>query len=176
MKKRAIASLVGILLIPLSLAGCSTHGKQLSDVQKISYIGYCGDQDCGTVLVITSDRKVKQYDITWDYKYPDLFAGKLPSEDKYNLTEYQISEEEWNALINALDANSFMELPEDISVEGFDMPTSHIQVETADGVHKSGGYGAAYGDEDANKRFHAVQEELYKIKKADWSPPRYYWQ
>ena len=94
MKKNVIALLAGILLIPLTLTGCSTQensssgatatstpspsvtGTQESDLTKVSYIGYCGDQDCGTVLVITSDRKVKQYDITWDYKYPDLLDRK----------------------------------------------------------------------------------------------------
>lgn len=166
MKKTMTALVAGVLLMALTLTGCSVLGKQLSDVKKISYVGYCGDQDCGTVLVITSDCKVKQYDITWDYKYPDLFAGKLPSEDKYKLTEYQISEEEWDALVNALNENRFAQLPEDISIEGYDMPTSYIQVETADGVYRSGGYGASLGDGGKNKRFDAVRNELYNIIEA----------
>ena len=174
MRKNVIALLAGILLIPLSLVGCGTQGKQLSDVQKISYIGYCGHQaDCGTVFVLTPDCSVKEYDITWDYKYTDLFAGKLPSEDEYELIEYQISEEKWNALINTMNENRFMALPEDISIKGYDMSTAYIQVETADVVHKSGGYGASLGKDGKHERFQAIENELWKLIKAHQSSSYY---
>ena len=183
MKKTMTALVAGIMFVALTLTGCSTQENGSSgttatpsptatttqeNLPKISYVSYSGDQDCGTVLVITADRKVKRYDITWSYKRTDLFAGKLPSEDDYRnrLTEYEISEDEWNALINALNENRFEQLPEDISIKGFDLPASYMQVETADGVHESGGYGASVGDGDENVRFGTVEHELYKIEEA----------
>ena len=169
MKKTMTALVAGIMFVALSLTGCSLQGKQLSDVQKISYISYCGDNDCGTVLVITADRKVKQYYITLDYKYTDLFAGKLPSEDDYrNRLEYEITEDEWNALINTINENNFADLPEELP-EGestfyiLDGSTRYMQVETADGVHKSGGYAAGDWDDEENKRFGAIKDKINEI-------------
>lgn len=94
----------------------------------------------------------------------DLFAGELPPKDEYDLTERQITKENWNALIGVLNENDFMELPKELSGDdtsgGF---TYYIQVETADDVHKSGGHMAGHGDDDTNQRFNAIYRELNDI-------------
>lgn len=176
MKKNVIALLAGILLIPLTLAGCATQQNNgTSDVLKITYIVLNSSQypfkDL-SMIVATPDA-VKVYIMGLDcFDQYDLFAGELPPEDKYELTEYQISEEEWNVLINTLVENRFMELPEELT-DGSDISgasTYYIQVETGNSVHRSGGYMAGYGDNEEHKRFDAIKYKLYGVIAEDNLP------
>ena len=179
MKKTMTALVAGIMFVALTLAGCSTQqNSSTSDVKKVTYIVLNSSQYPSENLSMTvaTPGAVKVYVMGLDcFEQYDLFAGELPPEDEYELTEYQISKEEWNALINALDENRFMELPEELSkdergIPTLDASTYYIQVETGDGVHRSGGYMAGYGDDEEHKRFDAIKWELYGVIAKD-NPP-----
>lgn len=190
MRKNVIALLAGVLLVPLSLAGCSmqengspTHtttptpspsatNAQESDLPKITYVVVGGDGMIFRMYVLTPDYTVKRYDLNLEYyNQYDFFAGELPPEGEYRVDKYQISEENWNALVGAINENNFAELPEELPEDEEGMPvldgtTYYIQVETSDGVHKSGGYEAGRWDDKENKRFRAIQEKLDSITEA----------
>ena len=161
MMKKTVATLLAvILLIPLTLTGCSTQqNSSTSDVQKITYVCDYG-YGLSEMYVFTSDYTMKKYRI---YSDSSERYG-LPKNGNELAVERQITKDNWNTLIDVLNKNDFMELPEELS--GNDMPddlTCYIQVETADGVHKSGGTMAGYGEDEANKRFNAIQRELNNI-------------
>ena len=167
MKKKIIASMLGILLVPLALTGCGTQKNIIgeNDAPKITYVVAGGDIGIFEVYVLTQDYTLKRYDMSLDYfhKY-DVFVGELPPEGEYRVTEYQIFKEDWNALINAINENNFAELPEELSGDfATDGTDYYVQVETADWTHKTGGYLAGYGEDEANKRFNAIQRELNNI-------------
>lgn len=175
MKKNVIALLAGILLIPLTLAGCGTQqNNSTSDVKKITYILRGTDLGILTMYVLTSDCTMKEYEMGFDdFIHYDLFAGELPPEGRYEVIgEYKISEEEWNALVSAINENNFAELPEELPAGRVtDAAVIHMQVETADWTHETGGYMAGYEDDDESKRFRAIKDELWNIIEAHEPQP-----
>lgn len=164
MKKKIVASVVGILLFPLMLTGCGAH-KNTSETLKVTYIDISGDAGTAVMFILTSDCVVKKYEMRSDYvNQYDLFGGELPPNNEYTMTEYRMSEKEWETLVGAINDNNFLELPEELPpYRGVDAPAYYLQVETVDGVYKSGGYGAGHGDDKANKRFRLVKDELDNI-------------
>ena len=172
--KKILASVLITLFCLVSLCACALSRPNVGsrgplDVKSVTYVIYCGGICKVDMYVITSDLKVAKYEI-----YPegnisyDYFAGELPSEDRYEIKEYEISEEDWESLINVLTRVNFMELKEDLSTNEtiYDGSSYYIGVETPDGTNISGGYMAGYDKNSASKRFAEAQEMIgYVIKK-----------
>ena len=177
LKKLVVAGLV--LLIGLfALTSCSkairtqsssrtSETTQISrgplEVTKITYLVYCGGLNKVEMYVFTPDLKVEKYSIypEGDKTY-DYLAGELPSDDLYEITEFEISDLEWSSMVNVLTRVNFMELKEDVSdTTGTDDGSSfYIKVETADGEHVSGGYNAGYPDDSESRRFAEAKEYI----------------
>lgn len=188
MKKTIAALLAGILFIPLTLAGCSTQengssgatatstpslsatAMQENNLPKITYVVSTASSATVRMYVLTADYTVKEYLMkgTEFFGNYDFFAGELPPEHRYELTEYTISEEDWNALMNTINENNFAELPEKLPDGGvYDGASTYMQVETVDGVHKTGGYAPADGGSDESKRYRAIRDKFYEIIEAN---------
>ena len=169
--KLLIATLMTSFCIFL-FAGCVE--KPRLDVRKISYLEYSESTGHTEFYVITSDRKVTQYTVDPDDgKTYDYFAGELPPGDRCKVTEFEIDEQEWTSIVNVLTRVDFMTL-----LDEFTPPTTedgityYMQVETADGVHKSGGYEAGFKKDPESRRFSEARQEiarpLHKSEQADY--------
>lgn len=165
MRKNVIALLAGVLLIPLSLTGCGTQkSNTLSDVQRITYVAASGEDAFTEMFVLAPDYAVKHYAIMGNINSFDWSAGELPPDYKYRVTEQQITKENWNKLMEAVDKSRFTDLPEELpDGEIYDGSAYYIQVETADGIYKSGGYEAGRWSDGQNKRFKIIKDELDNI-------------
>lgn len=182
LKKAVVAGLV--LLIGLfSLTACSktiqteisrgaseSTTKQVSrgplNVNKVTYLVYCGGLPDVEMYIITSDLKVEKYHIKpdiYDATYYDYLAGELPPEGQYEVTEYEITDLEWSSIVNILTRVNFMELDEDMSTKDLvdDGSSYYIMVETTDSSHTSGGYCAGYDDNADSRRFAEAWEMIY---------------
>ncbi len=135
------------------------------EVKKITYLIYCGGLPDVEMYIITSDLKVEKYYIKpdrYDVNY-DYLAGELPPEGQYEITEYEITDDEWSSIVNVLTRVNFMELDEDVSTESVvdDGSSYYIMVETSDAVHTSGGYCPGIDDNDNSRRFAEAWEMIY---------------
>ena len=164
MKKRIMQLLITLLLSALVLIGCDAKGNEnILDINKITYVRTAGDINTIEMFVITSNFSIKKYVITpYSDSHFDLFAGQLPSEEEYTVNEWQISEENWNHMVDALIENDFMGLPEDIpcSAQVFDASSYYIEIETNDVVHRVGGYDVGQATDSVNKRFKNIINSL----------------
>ena len=86
----------------------------------------------------------------------------MPSEDLYEITEYEIFDKDWSNIVNVLTGVEFMELEEDLSTKDLvdDGSSYYIKVETSDSVHISGGYCAGYDDNAQSRRFEQSREMI----------------
>ena len=160
--KRIVAAML-LLTFIFASAGCGQNKQRGPlDVKKVTYVEYSGYINYVEVYIITSDRKVTKYSVYPEDGHYDYLAGELPSEDKYEVKEYETSELSWTSLVNVLTRVNFMELKEDLSTtEIIDDASSYdIKVETSDAVHTSGGYAAGLTDDSDNRRFAEAQQYI----------------
>lgn len=165
MKKTLTALLAGILLIFLALAGGSTHinsstqkNNDTSEVKKITHSWeYRGML---RVYVFTSDYTVKEYSVYFENSDYFIFRQVLPKAGYDLRMDRKITKEDWDALVEALNENDFMGLPERLPGNDNTYSWDFMKVETADGVYKTGSYG---GDDEENMRFSAIQREINDI-------------
>ena len=158
-----MAAVIAATLFTLAFTGCFTNNKRGPlDVKEVSYLVYY--EDIGHVIyyVITDDYKVTKYSIfPEDDKTYDYFAGELPSEDQYKVTESEIDESGWSSIVNVLTRVDFMNLLDEFPPANVkDGATYYIQVETADGNHRSGGYEAGYSKDPENRRFSEARQHI----------------
>ena len=177
LKKLVVAGLV--LLIGLfALTSCSkairtqsssrtSETNQISrgplEVTKITYLVYGGGLNKVEMYVFTPDLKVEKYSIyPEDDKSYDYLAGELPSDDLYDITEFEISDLDWSSMVNVLTRVNFMELEEDMSTKDIvdDGSSYYIMVETTNAVNISGGYEAGYDADPDSKRFAEAREMI----------------
>ena len=159
--------LVAGLLLTLglfSLTACGrTHQRGPLDVKKVTYLVGCGGINRDYMYVFTSDLKAVKYVISPDRDDNcDYLAGELPSEENYEVTEFEITDLEWSSIVNVLTRVNFMELEENMSTkELIDDGSSYtICVETSDGTHVSGGYMAGYDKDSDSRRFAKAKEMI----------------
>lgn len=161
--KKILVTVLAAVLCVFAFAGCTGQSpKEPLDVKKVSYLIYCGDIQEVRMYVITSDRKVTQY-IIWpedgmDYDY---FAGELPTPDKYEVTESEMTEENWKSMVDGLTEANFMTILEEFTNNGaMDASTYYIRVETSDGVHQSGGYNAGGSQDPESRRYSDARQAI----------------
>ncbi|MBO6007337.1 MAG: hypothetical protein J6P78_02080 [Lachnospiraceae bacterium] len=180
MSKLRIISLLTVMILVFSLAGCGNAGEEpvetppedpavsdASEYEQISFLVCIGDPASYIVYVITPDR-ITTYDFTryWmnaadGYHY---FDDEMPDEDEYSSKWIDLSPEGWDKLINSLVDNKFERLPEDMHVDGiYDGPSYYIEVKTEDVTHLSGGYCAGLGDGKKQERYGNVVETLREV-------------
>ena len=138
------------------------------DVTKVTYLIYCGGLPDVEMYVITPDLKVQKYDIRPEIdKTYDYLAGELPSEDHYDVTEYEITDTDWSSIVNVLTRVDFMALDEDMSTKDIvdDGSCYYIKVETSDSVNISGGYCAGIDDDPDSRRFAEAREMIEGVCK-----------
>lgn len=162
--KRAIAAVILLSLSIFSFAGCATkQARGPLHVKKVTYVIYGGDINHDEVYVITSDRKVTQYSVDpeADKRY-DYIAGEFPSEDKYEVKEYEMTELSWTSMVNVLTRVNFMEIQEDLNATGdiCDACTYYIKVETSDASHTAGGYAAGMSEGYQHKNFAEARQYI----------------
>ena len=152
------------LIRPQSSGGTSETAqisREPLDVKKVTYLVYYGGLLKVDMYIITSDLKVKKYSINPEPdKHYDYLAGELPSEDLYEITEFEISDSEWSGMADVLTGVNFMELDEDMSTKDIidDGASYYIMVETTDAKNISGGYVAGYDDDPDSRRFEEARQ------------------
>lgn len=141
------------------LIGCN---RRPLTVKEVSYIVYSGDTLEANYYVISSNGMMKMYDIKPEDTMPkpdELFSGNHLTD--YQVSEYKIDKSYYESLVLILTRNNFMELKEDLSIEGaYDAPSYYIQVQTEDHIHQAGGYNAGYGDDSDQRRFKNVLDAI----------------
>ena len=134
------------------------------DVDKVSYLVHSGDPNHVELYIITSDLKVTCYSIDpEDGSDLDYLEGELPSEDRYDVSEFEISETSWSSMVNVLTRVDFMNLSEELPApEGtYDAAAVYIRVETSGEVHTSGGYAAGTSSDDSDhQRFAEARQYI----------------
>ena len=122
-----------------------------------------GPLEVTKIIYFTPDLKVEKYSIypEGDKTY-DYLAGELPSDDLYDITEFEISDLDWSSMVNVLTRVNFMELEEDMSTKDIvdDGASYFIMVETTNAVNISGGYVAGYDDDPDSRRFAEAREMI----------------
>ena len=159
--KKIITAVLIAALCTFAFAGCGKKQERGPlDVKKVTYLIYIGDQPKAEMYIITDAHKVTQYDFnTDDNKQYDYLAGELPPADRYEVKEYEIEGSGWESMVNVLTRVDFMNLLDEFKDYGaYDASTYYIQVETADGVHKSGGYGAGMAQDPESRRFSEARQ------------------
>ena len=145
------------------LAGCTREQtREPLDVKKVSYLVLWGDRPEVELYIITSDRKITQYNIRpEDDKTYDYFAGELPSEDNYEVTEFEMTEDNWKSMVDGLTEADFMNRLDEFPDKGAgNASTYYIRVETADGVHQSGGYNAGGSMDPENRKYSVARKAV----------------
>lgn len=165
--KRFLSMFLCMMLCIVFMNGCAQKEKVIYDVKKITCTFNLGDQDGARMYIFSADGLVTGYEIMpYSNSGVNLFAGEIPSEDKCNKKEYTISEDDWKSIVDAINSNEFMELPEEFPKENImDGSYHYIEVETTQGVHRSGGYGAGTGKGKDHERFMAIWSLLSSYRK-----------
>lgn len=161
--KKTVLTVFSVMICIALLTGCTLEQKKEAlDVKKVSYLVLWGDRPEVELYIITSDRKVIQYNIRPEEdKTYDYLAGELPSEDNYEVTEYEMTEASWNSLVNTLTEADFMNLLEEFQPDDSDDSSSYyIRVETSDDVHQSGGYNAGGHMDPESRRFSNARQAV----------------
>lgn len=166
--KKVVAAGLILLIGLLSLTACGRSRKEQRTrgplaVKKVTYLVYYGGLPDVDMYIFTSDLKVKKYSIKPEgNKNYDYLAGELPSEDQYEITEFEISDGDWSSIVSILTRVNFMELDEDVSTKEMidDGSSYYIKVETNASVHISGGYVAGYDDNPESRRFADAREYI----------------
>ena len=159
-RKRVVSLLILIPLIMLSLAGCSSESGDYSTVRKISFDYTDGWTSLVRRVIISSDYTVRYFE---NFHFDEL-------NDEWQLMdEWELSETEWNSLIDVLKENDFCGLPETITPKRtvYDAPTYDIEVETDDSVHRISGIGSGAEKNRIYKRFNNIVTALFNCVEID---------
>ena len=138
------------------------------DVTKVIEVYDFGSLDSAEMDIYTPDGVIKSYIVPgYSDSSIDLFSGEIPSGKGCTVEERTISEEDWNSIVDSINDNQFMDLPEELpEVEADDGAYHYITVETTNGIHTSGGYCAGNGTGEEHQRFYGVKSILMdKIKR-----------
>ena len=166
-----LITILAAALCTSAFGGCDTGlNKGPLDVRKVSYLVSSQQTGHDEFYIITADHKVTQYSIDPDDgRSYDYFAGEMPSESKYKVTEYEIDELDWTSIVNVLTRVDFMNILDEFPpLEKEDGASYYIQVETPDGIHKSGGYEAGFRKDPENRRFSEAKQQIeHALKNAD---------
>lgn len=156
--------ILALIFLVLTLTGCG-ETKPLN-VKKVTYACYVGDPRGIYLKVISDDLTVKRYEIHPDTPHnPNVLEGELPPEDRYTMEEDVISKESWDEFVKLLSEKKFMDLPEEIDLDGvYDGVSRYIKVETDEGSYTVGGYCAGEGKSRAHKRFSDILEGMGNLK------------
>ena len=164
------------MLCLMTLSACTSIGNNslatgnnslaASDVTKVTCVYNFGSMDGAEMDVYTPDGTLTMYVIQpYSGSSVDLFAGEVPSEDECEIKELTFTNDDWNSIVDAINKNNFMNLPEELpKVEADDGSSYYITVETTSGTHKSGGYCAGNGIGNKHERFGEVKMLLYRLK------------
>ena len=148
------------------LAGC---GKQnsgnvmvSSEIEQITLLKCIDNSDlynAYVVYVITPDQ-ITEYSLTDHWMNSpegyDFFEEGFPDESEYTTYRYALSRGGWFTIVDAFVNNKFVALPEDMTADGTHARTYEIEIKTADGTFRSGGYGAGFGTDNDHERYHEV--------------------
>ena len=157
------------------LGGCAgngidvtaTKGKKQADyeVKEVRCVYNLGDQDGAELDVFRSDGTLTCYTISpYSDSGVDFFTCEIPPDDKCNIKESKLEDDEWDNIVNAVKDNKFVDLPEELPEVGAqDGSTCYIEVETSEGSFRSGGYCAGNGSGKKHKRFYGVKSVLMEI-------------
>ena len=180
-KRFILALLVTLSLCIFVLSGCNENGgegsnntgsetagsessgsKTTYDVKKVTYTFHLGDQDGAEMDVYSSDLTVKKYIVQpYSESGVDLFAGEIPPDNKCDIKTGTISQDDWNKIVDSINDNDFMSLPEELpKVDAMDGSTCYIEVEAAEGTNRSGGYAAGNGSGKEHERFQNVKSTI----------------
>ena len=162
--KKLIAVLSISFLLIAQLIGCGAASKEpLTGVTKVVYMSTGGDVDRVSFYILTDDLQVKGYEIQpYSDNKIDVFSGEIPP-DEYLEEEYSISQDAWDKLMEDLGQNDFMSMPEELpEVKAYDGSAMEIQIETASGTHRTGGYLAGYGKGRYHKRFANISRAFFE--------------
>lgn len=181
MKKYRIISLLTVMMLILSLAGCgkTDSGSQSagnsgsgnvtasSEIEQITYMKCTGDPASYIAYVITSD-KITKYNLTDYWMHApggyDFFEDGLPDESEYTSYSYKLGPGGWSNIVDAFADNKFVALPEDMKADGIcDGPSYDIELKTADGTFRSGGYSAGLGTGKEHERYHEIVVTLNDV-------------
>ena len=154
------------------ITGCNSNkSRGPLDVKKVTYYVGGGDTRSANVYEITPDKFVcYEFKNTTSLKEGyDYFADGLPDSKEYTVSNGEVAEDQWTNLVLNLTRVNFMELPAELPepTDVLDGTTYYIQVETSDGVNKSGGYEVAYENDSDNRRFKQVQDAIESIIKEE---------
>ncbi len=143
----------------------NTAGQQRGpiDVNRVTYVVYPGGICHVDMYILTPDLHVQKYSINPESdKNYDYLAGELPSEDRYEVTEYEMSDLQWTTIVNILTRVNFMELDEDMSTKDTvdDGSSYYIRVETAGSANTSGGYAAGIDKDADSRRFAEARQAI----------------
>ena len=173
--RRLACVLFSTVLCVVFLGGCSgngidvteTKGKKQADydVKEVRCVYNFGDQDGAELDVFRSDGTLTCYTISpYSDSGVDLFICEIPPDDKCNIKESKLEDDEWDNIVNAVKDNKFVDLPEELPEVGAqDGSTCYIEVETSEGSFRSGGYCAGNGSGKKHKRFYGVKSVLMEI-------------
>lgn len=171
--KKLSAVLISVMCL-FSLASCgSTDGSGTAEetrtargamkVSKVTYCVYYGDRPEVDMYVLTPDLKGQRYNLQADESISaEYLTGELPSEDLYDLTEFEISENDWSSIVNVLTRVDFMTLPADMTSKQDiqDGSVCYISVEANGSANISGGYEAGSDDDPDSRRFAEAREYI----------------
>ena len=166
--KKYISIFLAVMFL-FTFTGCSEKNYEPSNVDYITIMHVKPDPVYYEVFTVSPDGGVKLYDFTlYCMQNPfDYFTDPMPPESEYELSEWQIAENDWNSLIKVLEENRFFGLPDEIKpANGFDYSTYYIEVGSNGDVHRSGGYGAGHGQDRTNKRFMNIRDEIFACLEA----------
>lgn len=157
------------------LPACSGISTSMPDITSVTFACYGFDPASHEVVVITSDYTVRQYDFTlyWMGHSFDYFSNPLPPAGEYTMREWRITEDKWHGLMEALTKNNVLRLPTEMEpIHGDDFPSCYIEIAANGSVHRTGGYGAGYGNGAAHRRFRNMADAIRElIRPETFVPP-----
>ena len=162
--RKIVISIFAALILAFTLLGC---GKtEPLNVKKVTCVSYVSDPRRIYMTTVSDDLAIKFYEIYPESdNNPDLLAGDLPPENEYDLKEDVISQEAWDEFVKLISEKKFMELPEDIELDGvFDGVSRYIKVETDEGSYTVGGYCAGEGRGRDHKRFSDILKGMGSLR------------
>ncbi len=161
--KKYIVLLCSFILAMTMMVGCSSNTIQ--NVQQISYICGVGDYDQTDYYTISSDLHMQHYSFTSeDMDFSKLLSGEQPPESTL-VDEKDISQEQWDNILDVAQENDFLNLPENLSAgdDTCDGDTYYIELQTDEQTYRSGGYAAGIGTDTNDKRFANVRDAIEEI-------------
>ena len=162
--RKIVIGILAALILSFTLLGCG-ETKPLN-VKKVTYACYVGDPRGIYVTVVSDELSIKWYEVYPETNYnPNVLEGELPPEDRYTMEEDVISQEAWDEFVKLLSEKKFMDLPEDIELDGVcDGVSRYIKVDTDEGSYTVGGYCAGEGRGRDHKRFSDILKGMGSLR------------